>query len=166
MFQLGDRVVYGIHGVCSIIDIEHRMVNKSKTEYYVLSPLEQPDSRFYIPVHNEIAVAKLRPVLTREELEALLHSEEAVRNTWIPDENQRKQRYRELITSGDRVALICMVRSLYRHKQEQIASGRKFHLCDENFMRDAQKLLSSEFSLVLGISQEQVGAYIKSILDT
>lgn len=165
MFQLGDRVVYGIHGVCSIIDIEQRIVNRSKVEYYVLNPLDQPDTRFYIPVHNQVAVAKLRPVLTREELDALLRSGEADQNAWISDENQRKQRYRELIGSGDRAALICMVRTLYKHKMDQIASGRKFHLCDENFMRDAEKLLSSEFSLVLGIPQNEVGEYIRSVID-
>lgn len=165
MFQLGDRVVYGIHGVCSIIDIEQRIVNRSKVEYYVLNPLDQPDTRFYIPVHNQVAVAKLRPVLTREELDALLRSGEADQNAWISDENQRKQRYRELIVSGDRAALICMVRTLYKHKMDQIASGRKFHLCDENFMRDAEKLLSSEFSLVLGIPQNEVGEYIRSVID-
>lgn len=165
MFQLGDRVVYGIHGVCSIIDIEQRIVNRSKVEYYVLNPLDQPDTRFYIPVHNQVAVAKLRPVLTREELDALLRSGEADQNAWISDENQRKQRYRELIGSGDRAALICMVRTLYKHKMDQIASGRKFHLCDENFMRDAEKLLSSEFSLVLGIPQNEVGEYIRGVID-
>ncbi len=165
MFQLGDKVVYGIHGVCKILDIEQRIINRTKTDYYVLNPLEQPDTRFYIPVHNEAAVAKLRPMLTREQLDTLLHSDAADQNTWIPDENQRKQRYRELISSGDRAALICMVRTLYRHKHEQIASGRKFHLCDENFMRDAEKLLASEFSQVLDIPQDQVGNYIQSIMD-
>lgn len=165
MFQLGDRVVYGIHGVCSIIDIEQRVVSRNKTEYYVLSPLDQPDTRFYIPVHNQMAVAKLRPMLTRKQLDALLRSDEADQNTWIPDENQRKQRYRELISSGDRAALICMVRTLHKHKLDQIASGRKFHQCDENFMRDAEKLLSSEFSQILGIPQNEVGAYIRSIMD-
>mgnify|MGYP002517196277 CR=1 FL=1 len=35
-----------------------------------------------------------------------------------------------------------------------------FHLCDENFLRDAQRLLSVEFALVLGIAPEQVGEYV------
>lgn len=165
MYQCGDQVVYGIHGVCKILDLELRKVDRNKVEYYVLSPLDQPDARFYVPTQNQAAVAKLRPILTREALNALLQSENAGKDTWIADENQRKQRYRELISSGDRAALICMVRTLHKHKAEQLASGRKFHLCDENFLRDAQKLLSSEFSLVLNIHPDEVGTYIQNAMN-
>ena len=82
----------------------------------------------------------------------------------IQDENLRKQRYKEMINAGDRAALIGMIRSLHKHKESQLAAGRKFHLCDENFLRDAQKLLASEFSMVLGIPQSDVAGYIESKL--
>lgn len=166
MYQCGDQVVYGIHGVCRILHLELRTVDRKKVEYYVLSPLEQPDARFYVPTQNKAAVAKLRPILTREALDALLQSEDAEKDVWIADENQRKQRYRELINSGDRAALICMVRTLHKHKTEQLASGRKFHICDENFLRDAQKLLSSEFSLILNIRPDEVGTYIQNAMNS
>lgn len=164
MLQLGDRVVYGVHGVCCIVDIEQRTIDRKKAEYYVLEPLDQPGAKFYIPTHNQIAVSKLRPLLSAQELDALLLSPEARADAWITDENHRKQRYREWINSGDRVALICMIRSLHKHKEAQLAAGRKFHLCDENFLKDAQKLLSSEFSVVLNIPASDVGAYIDSKL--
>ncbi|MBQ6840049.1 MAG: hypothetical protein IJO45_05100 [Oscillospiraceae bacterium] len=166
MFQQGEQVVYGVHGVCRILEIEQRVVNRVKTDYYVLSPLEQTETRFYIPVHNQLAVAKLRPMLTRQQLDELLRSDSAELSAWIADENQRKQRYRELIGSGDRAALISMVRSLHKHKADQIASGKKFHQCDENFLRDAERMLRSEFSLVLGIPQGEVAVYIKSIIES
>jgi CarD family transcriptional regulator len=59
-FQLGDGVVYGIHGVCRIVDVESRRVDRKTVEYYVLSPCAQPDARFYVPVHNQAALAKMR----------------------------------------------------------------------------------------------------------
>lgn len=164
MYCLGDYVVYGIHGVCRILELEERIVDRKKLQYYVLEPVEQAGARYLIPVHNEAAVGKLRPVLSREELEKLLRSQEVRADAWIPDENLRKQAYRELINSGDRGGLIRMVGTLYRHKELQAAAGRKFHLCDDNFLRDAQKLLSSEFSLVLGIEPEAVGSYVQSVL--
>ena len=161
MLQVGSQVVYGIHGVCSIIDVETRTVDRKKVEYFVLEPNEQPGARFYVPMRNEAALSKLRPLLTKDELEALLSSEDACKDCWIPDENRRKQKYRELINGADRAALISMIRALHRHKEEQLAAGRKFHLCDDNFLRDAQKLLSSEFSQVLGIPQTEVEHYIE-----
>jgi len=54
---------------------------------------------------------------------------------------------------------------LLEHKRQQIEAGRKFHQCDENFLRDAQKLLSDEFALVLGISKESVADYIRNALE-
>lgn len=165
LFACGDMVVYGIHGVCSIIDVETRIIDRKKVEYYVLEPKEQPETRYYIPTHNQAALSKLRPILSKQELDKLLSVQATEMNCWIADENQRKQRYRELINSGDRAALISMVRTLHRHKNEQLAAGRKFHLCDENFLRDAEKLLSAEFSMVLNIHPSEVGTYIQKAID-
>ena len=165
LFACGDQVVYGIHGVCRIRGTELRMVDRKKVEYFVLEPINQTGTSYFVPTQNPAALAKLQPVLTKQQLDALLHSEEAGKDAWICDENQRKQRYRELIGSGDRAALICMVRSLHKHRQEQLEAGKKFHLCDENFLRDAEKLLSAEFSLVLGIAADEVGAYIRNSIE-
>lgn len=51
-FQRGDRVVYGVHGVCRITDIEIRKVDHKTVEYYVLAPCGQTGSCYYVPVHN------------------------------------------------------------------------------------------------------------------
>ena len=162
MYTLGDYVVYGSHGVCRILELEEWIIDRKKLQYYVLEPVEQVGSRYLIPVHNEAAVGKLRPVLSRDELDALILSEDVRGDAWIPDETLRKQTYRELMGSGDRVGMIRMIGSLYRHKEEQAAAGRKFHMCDDNFLRDAQKLLSSEFAHVLGIKPGEVGDYVLS----
>ena len=160
MYQVGDTVLYGIHGVCSIIGLEERKIDRRTVQYYVLQPRDQNGAKFLVPAGNPVAAAKRRPILSREELEALVRSGEVRADAWISDENRRKQYYRELINSGDRAALIRMVATLHRHKAAQAAAGRKFHLCDENFLRDAQRLLSVEFALVLGIAPEQVGEYV------
>ena len=95
----------------------------------------------------------------------LLRSQKERSSAWVDDENQRKQRYRELIAQNDRGELLAMVSALYEHKRQQQESGRKFHLCDENFLRDATRLLSAEFSLILGISQAEVADYMKQQLE-
>lgn len=164
MFQCGDQVLYGIHGVCKIIDLETRKIDRKMIEYYVLEPVDQVGARFYIPTQNASAVSKLRPIITHNELDALLRSGDACADAWIADENQRKQHYRELITSGDRAALVQMIHTLHKHKEQQATAGRKFHLCDENFLRDAEKLLNTEFSLVLNIPQEEVRNYVQKAI--
>jgi len=165
MFQVGQQVIYGIHGVCEITAIEMKTVGKEKKAYYVLEPVDQPGTVFYVPSQNQAAVAKMRTILTRGEFDALLQSEKLREHVWIADENLRKQRYREILSGNDRAELLGMVSALYRHKKEQQECGRKFHVTDENFLRDAQKLLSSEISLVLGITPSEVATYMKKQLE-
>ena len=164
MYQVGDQVVYGVHGVCKIVDQEERVIDRKKVIYLALEPIGQAGSRYFVPTHNAAAMAKVRNMLSREELEAMMESEEVLADGWIRDENQRKQTYRELIGSGDRVRLLQMVRTLYRHRKAQSAAGKKCHLCDENFLRDAERLLVGEFSVVLNMDQDQVKQYIRNKL--
>jgi len=164
MYQIGQRVVYGIHGVCKITGQVERKVDKKNVTYLVLEPADQSGSQFLVPLHNPVAMGKLRPMLSKEDLEALLQSERVHMDTWIPDENRRKQTYRELIGSGDRTRLMQMVHTLYRHQISQAAKGRKCHLCDENFLRDAEKLLMSEVTVTLGLEQDQARSYIRTKL--
>lgn len=164
MFQVGNQVLYGMHGVCTITDVEERVVDHKKIQYFVLEPTDQQETRFYVPIRNQAAVSKLRSVMTKEDVNRLLSSDEVQQDAWIPDENQRKQCYHDLITSCDRAALVRMVHTLHRRKHIQSAAGRKLHLCDETFLRDAEKLLGSEFALVLNLPREQVDAYVRTIL--
>ena len=165
IFQVGDRVLYGIHGVCCAVDRETRHTNGKDIVYLVLEPVGQEGARFLIPVHNAAAMAKLHPMLTKKDVDDLLDSDDVRSDCWIPDENRRKQAYRELIGSGDRVQLLRMVRTLHIHKASQAAAGRKCHICDENFLRDAEKLLTVEFSMVLNMEPNRVRTYLRERLE-
>ena len=160
MYQVGELVVYGMHGVCRVVSEEERLVDKKRLNYLALEPLSNGNSRFLVPTQNAAAMAKLQPILSKEELEAMITSENVKTGEWIREENQRKQTYRELIGSGDRKKIMRMVHTLYRHKADQSASGRKIHLCDENFLHDAEKLLIGEISIVLHLEPEQARDYI------
>lgn len=164
MIQVGDQVVYGMHGVCCVVEEEKRVIDRKTVIYLALEPVGQTGSRYLVPTHNAAAMAKIRPMLTKEGLEELITGEEVKTDAWISDEGQRKQFYRELIGSGDRVRLMQMVRTLYRHKKAQTAAGKKVHLCDDNFLRDAEKLLASEVSVVLEMDADQAKQYLRAKL--
>lgn len=156
--------MYGVHGVCRVVDQEERMVDRKRLTYLALEPVGQRGSRYLVPTHNASAMGKVKRMLSKEELTALMDSEEIHQNSWISDENLRKQAYRELIGSGDRVRLMQMVRSLYRHKSAQSAVGRKVHLCDDNFLRDAEKLLLGEVCIVMDMDTDQAKQFLRSKL--
>ncbi len=165
MYHCGDQVIYGSHGVCQVCGTEERTVDKKQVQYYVLQPLDQSGSRFYVPAHNPAALSKMRPLLSKDALLELLHSDTVRQDCWIADEAKRKLTYRELISSCDRESLLCMVNTLHIHRKQCLALGRKFHLCDENFLRDAQRILSAEFSAVLEIPPTEVPSYIQNIFE-
>ncbi len=164
MFQSGDRVIYGIHGVCRVVDQEERVIDHKHMNYLVLEPEGQEGSSFFVPTGNAAAMGKVKTMLSKEKLEDMLNSPKVQNSGWIFDENQRKQTYRELIGSGDRERLLGMVGALYRHKAAQTAAGRKCHLCDENFLRDAEKLLLSEISIVLEMEPDRAKQYLRKKL--
>lgn len=166
MYQAGDWVVYGVHGVCRVIGTEKQLIDRKRTRYLVLEPMAQSESRFYLPADNLTAMAKLKAVLSHNELAALIDSDEVRKDAWIQEENRRKQYYRELISSGDRVALMQMISTLYRYKADQLAAGRKFHQADDNFLRDAERLLASEIALVMELSPEDARNYLRERLQS
>ena len=165
MYQVGDRVVYGIHGVCRVVSIEERIVDRKKVIYLVLEPLGQGGSRYLVPTHNEAAMAKLRGMLTPEELKGMLDSGRDDHAAWIGVENRRKQTYRELLSAGLLEPIIPMIRTLYLHKQTQFVAGKKVHLCDDNFLRDAERLVAGELAIGMDISLQEALAYLRDQLN-
>lgn len=165
MFEAGDRVLYGSHGVCCVTALEERRIDRKLVTYLVLEPEGQAGSSYLVPTHNAVAMAKLCPILSRGELETLLTSGEIRSGGWTEDGNQRKLLYRELLSSGDRVRLLQMICALYRHKEARLAEGKKFHQSDDGFLRDAEKLVCSEISFVLGMDAQQARAYLKEKLE-
>lgn len=163
MYQVGDYVVYGSHGVCRIVAEEDRRIERKLIAYFSLEPMGQPGAVYYVPSKNPAALAKLRPLIEREALNELLTSDGVRTSYWIQDENRRKLRYREILSSGDCTALFSMVYTLHLHKRELLDSGRKVHQCDENFLQDATKLLTTEFSIVLNMPPADLAGYFQSV---
>ena len=76
MFQTGDQVVYGAHGVCRVVDTEARTVDGKRLLYLVLEPVARDGSRYLVPTHNPAAMGKLRKMLLPEEMESLMASQQ------------------------------------------------------------------------------------------
>lgn len=164
MYVAGDRVLYSSHGVCQVVALEDRKVDRKMITYLVLEPEGQPGARFLVPTHNAAAMAKVSTVLTAEGLEALLLSPHIRENVWEPVENLRKNLYREILSCGNRVRILQMIHTLYRHREARLAEGKKFHQSDDNFLRDGEKLIISEISWVLQMDANEARDYLRDKL--
>ncbi|MFQ9798058.1 MAG: CarD family transcriptional regulator [Clostridia bacterium] len=100
VFQVNDMIVYGAHGVCRIAEIEERDFNGSSIEYYILKPVYDEKATIFVPVLNDRLTAKMRRVLSKDEIEALIESMPNEDTLWIENEMQRKERYKEIVSRG------------------------------------------------------------------
>lgn len=164
MYSVGQQVVYGSHGVCTIVDLEQRKVDKRSIPYFVLTPMENPASRFYLPSENPAALSKLRPLESKERLEALWNGP-LLEGVWIEQESLRKQTYRELIIVADAATLVTIVRCLHKYKKQLLEAGKKFHLADDNFLRDARRILMGEMSVVMEMDPISAGQFIDEMCE-
>lgn len=166
MFQVNDVIVYGTQGVCKIVGTEEKMVNGTKKNYYVLKPVSDKGATIFAPADNELVLKKMRRLLTRDEIHQLIDSMQSENVVWINNENARKERFRGILAKGDHLELISMIKSIYAHKQEREAEGKRLHMSDEHFFKDAEQILYHEFQYVLQIeSKHELMDYILSRIE-
>ena len=163
-YRINDVVIYGTEGVCQISDITTRPFRDREVTYYVLKPLFNTSATVYVPVDNERLVARMHQALSSDEIHALIQTLPEQGAMWIEDEAERKVRYKEILASGDRIKLIQLIKALYFHQEEQRAIGKKLHISDDYFFKEAQRLLYDEFSASLGIPRDSVLNYIDQII--
>ena len=53
-----------------------------------------------------------------------------------------------------------MIQALFIHKKEREAQGKRMHLSDERFMKDAEQLLYHEWQYVLNVNKTELMDYI------
>jgi len=165
MFQIGQTVLYGLEGVCTIEERQKMKVGHTRAFYYVLRPVFRPNSTIFVPEDNEALLSKIRPILSREEIAQILHDAPEEELAWIEDPNERKTEYQRILTGGERLLLIRMIHVLLLHRQKLEKHGKHLRAADEQLLRDAQKLVHDEFALVLNISQNEVPEYIRSQIE-
>ena len=47
-----------------------------------------------------------------------------------------------------------MIKAIYAHKKEREADGKRLHMSDERFFKDAEQILHNEFQYVLDIKDK------------
>ena len=160
MFQVNDVVVYGSQGVCEIVGVDEKKIEGTIKSYFVLKPKNDKGAIFYVPTWNEKAWSKMRKVMTEKDVNALIDAMPSKTPIWIANENERKEAYKKILASGDQVAIISMVQALFIHKKEREAEGKRLHMSDERFMKEAEQILHNEWQYVLNMDKASLMDYI------
>ena len=165
MLKLNEKVMYGTTGVCVVDSVEDKRIGKGIKKYYVLKPVSQSTSTVYIPADNHKLLEKVRKMLSVEEIKSILNSLNSEPDIWTDNDAERREKFSEIISSGDRKACLILLRTLHNRQNFLSGTGKRLHIADERALKEAQRLILDEFSVVLSISPNEVREYIKAELE-
>lgn len=149
MFNVGDKIVYPMHGAGVIESIEEKEILGQKQNYYVVK-MPIGDMRVLIPTENigGIGIREVIGVKDAEKVFAILHDQSInVTSNW-------NKRYREnmvKIKSGNIFEVADVVRTLtLREKEKGLSTGER------KMLNSAKQILISELVLAKGLNPFEV----------
>ena len=101
MFEIGNKVAYSPNGVCEIVEISKEKFGTEYREYYVLKPIFDERSKYFVPVDNEKCTAKMRRVASEKDAKKLFENLSAIKGDWIDNEEKRKNFFKEKIAESN-----------------------------------------------------------------
>ncbi len=159
MFKIGDCVSYRSEGVCQITDIRlecFNTLNKSE-EYYILTPLNDKNSKLYVPTSNELLTSQMKPLLSEKEIKELVAELKGQGVDWITDSRARSTYFKQTSASGERRQLILLFNTLDKRlwQDEGRTCGKKAYTAgDETVYKRVKRILFDEFSKTIELRDE------------
>ena len=162
MYAVGEKIIYGENGVCSIERIAPLEMSGASKEklYYYLRPLVGSGT-YFTPVDSG---AYMRPVISRQEAEELIAAIPGIEPAICNDNRfyHVDAFYKELFKLHTCEALVAIVKGLHHRMTERKTKSSRA----EATMKRAKDMLHGELSVALGVDIKEVEAYIASRLET
>ena len=154
MYKIGEYVVYK-KDVCKVKAIKKNHPNDK--DYYVLIPIDDESLIIDVPVENRCGY--IRDLINKEKVEEIINSIPSVPVIKCDTKNIENE-YKNLLSTGEHLDLIKIIKTTYLRNQERTMNKRKSGDKDDFYFRKAEKYLYNEFSLVLGMNFDEVKKYI------
>lgn len=165
MFEVGDYIVCGNNGICTIENISTIDIPDVDPDrlYYILQPVYAKSSVVYIPVDNEKIV--MRKVLTKEQVNELIEHIPEIETIVEMNDKLREEKFKECMKNHACEDWIKVIKTLYLRRQERLEKGQKVTATDARYLKSAEDNLYCEFAMALGIEKQEVEAYIEKCID-
>lgn len=154
MFNIGDKIVYPMHGAGTIDAIEEKNILGEKQNYYIIKmpgevkvmvPTEKAEEVGVRSIINKEEAAKVMSVLGQNETE--------MSQNW----NKRYRDNMDKMKSGDIYEVADVVRNLsFKQKEKGLSTGEK------KMLNNAKQILVSELVLAEHASQEEVEKLVEN----
>ncbi|NMW84815.1 CarD family transcriptional regulator [Peptoniphilus sp. AGMB00490] len=150
MFNIGDKIVYPMHGAGEIVAIEEREILGNVHNYYIMK-LPINNLKVMVPVKNaeEVGVRKISDVQTMKNVLETLSSREEIS---MPKNWNRRYRFNlDKIKSGDLTEIADVVKCLENlDRQKSLSTGER------KILTEARQIIISEMALVFDKKVEEI----------
>ena len=158
MYNVGDKVVYPMHGAGVIDSIEEKEVLGEKQSYYILKmpgevkvmvPISTAEQHGIRNVIDKVEAERVFSVLEQDETE--------MEKNW----NKRYRDNMDKMKSGDIYEIADVVRNLsFKQKEKGLSTGEK------KMLHNAKQILVSELVLAEHASQDEVEELVDNKINT
>ena len=155
MFEVGDKIVYPMHGAGTIDSIEEKtLLGETQSFYIIKMPGEV---KVMIPTAKAEEVG-VREIINKQDANKVLHVLETNETEMASNWNKRYRDNMEKIKSGDIYEVADVVRNLTFKQKEKgtLSTGEK------KMLNNAKQILVSELVLAEHATQEEV----ENLIDT
>ncbi|MFZ0444943.1 MAG: CarD family transcriptional regulator [Bacillus sp. (in: firmicutes)] len=162
MFNIGDTIIYSVHGLCQIDDICEKTYSDVTRNYYVLHPLSQTNLTISVPVDSDKVI--MLETMNREQAEEILKSFNEPGILWVEDVKKRKLQYNNIVKTGDRREIAKIANSLMRKNLEYSLDKKRMYDQDRRLLSTIQDLLFKELANSLDRSFEDISAQVDELI--
>ncbi|MFA3776239.1 CarD family transcriptional regulator [Bacillus safensis] len=152
MFQIGDNIVYPMHGTGIIEAIEEKEFSDEKQQYYVIK-MSISHMKVMIPT-RKMSGSRIRPVTGILALKNVMHIFQHGKSDQILTWKERHTINTNKIKTGNIQDGAEVVRDLMRMKKEKALNASEKKMLD-----DAHEFLLSELEVIKGITEKQIKSF-------
>ena len=154
MFNIGDKIVYPMHGAGTIDAIEEKNILGEKQNYYIIKMPGEVQVMVPTDKAEEVGV---RNIIDKEEASKVMtilgENETEMSQNW----NKRYRDNMEKMKSGNIYEVADVVRNLsFKQKEKGLSTGEK------KMLNNAKQILVSELVLAEHASQEEVEKLVEN----
>lgn len=157
MFNIGDKIVYPMHGAGVIDAIEEKEILGVRRKYYIMRmPLD--DMKVMIPLDSIDGIG-IRQIISTNEIESVFAVLEANETKMPQNWNRRYRANMDRIKTGDIYEVAEVVRNLtLRDREKTLSTGER------KILSNARQILLSEIILATDLSDSEVMAMVEEAI--
>ncbi len=157
-YNIGDKIVYPVHGAGIIESIENREIMGENKEYYIMR-MPIGDMKVMIPVANAEEIG-IRDVIDKSEADKVIAKFKECSTEMDSNWNKRSRENTAKIKSGDIYEVAQVVKSLmYRDKTRGLSTGER------KMLNSAKQIMVSELVMAKAVKQSEIENIINEIVN-